>query len=48
MILTIYNPNLLQVEGEVNDGYRENVRLNEVAQVSVPAVAARSRRNSSR
>ena len=37
-LLTIYNPNLLQVEGEVNDSYRENVRLNEVAQVSVPAV----------
>ena len=37
-LLTIYNPNLLQVEGEVNDSYRDQVRLNEVVQVSVPAV----------
>jgi RND family efflux transporter MFP subunit len=37
-LLTIYNPDLLQVEGEVNDSYRDQVRLNEAVQVSVPAV----------
>jgi membrane fusion protein (multidrug efflux system) len=37
-LLTIYNPSLLQVEGEVNDSFRDNVRLNQVARVSVSAV----------
>lgn len=37
-LLSLYNPDLLQVEGEVNDSYRDNVRLGEMAKVSVPAV----------
>ena len=38
VLLTLYNPKLLQIEGEVNDGYRDNVKLGEMARVSVPAV----------
>jgi RND family efflux transporter MFP subunit len=37
-LVTLYNPGLLQIEGEVNDSYREQVRLGETARVSVPAV----------
>jgi RND family efflux transporter MFP subunit len=37
-LLTLYNPDLLQIEGEVNDNYREQVKPGEVARVSVPAV----------
>jgi RND family efflux transporter MFP subunit len=37
-LVTLYNPDLLQIEGEVNDSYREQVRLGETARVSVPAV----------
>ncbi len=37
-LVSLYNPELLQVEGEVNDSYRDNVRLGELARVSVPAV----------
>jgi RND family efflux transporter MFP subunit len=37
-LLTLYNPDLLQVEGEVNDSYREQVKVGEAARVSVPAV----------
>jgi multidrug efflux pump subunit AcrA (membrane-fusion protein) len=34
----LYNPDLLQVEGEVNDSYREQVKIGEIALVTVPAV----------
>ncbi len=37
-LLSLYNPNLLQIEGEVNDSYREQVKLGEAARVRVPAV----------
>ncbi len=37
-LITLYNPDLLQIEGEVNDSYREQVRLGETAHVTVPAV----------
>jgi RND family efflux transporter MFP subunit len=37
-LATLYDPNLLQVEGEVNDSYREQVKIGDIAQVSVPAV----------
>jgi RND family efflux transporter MFP subunit len=37
-LVSLYNPDRLQIEGEVNDNYREQVKLGEVAQVSVPAV----------
>jgi membrane fusion protein, multidrug efflux system len=37
-LLTIYNPGLLQIEGEVNDSFRDSVRLNQTALVRVPAV----------
>jgi RND family efflux transporter MFP subunit len=37
-LVSLYNPDRLQVEGEVNDSYREQVKVGEVAQVSVPAV----------
>ncbi|MCK9374668.1 MAG: efflux RND transporter periplasmic adaptor subunit [Syntrophobacterales bacterium] len=38
MLVALYNPDLLQIEGEVNDSYREQVKVGETAQVSVPAV----------
>ncbi len=38
-LLTLYNPDLLQIEGEVNDSYRPQVRTGEAAKVSVPAVS---------
>jgi RND family efflux transporter MFP subunit len=37
-LVSLYNPSLLQIEGEVNDSYREQVKVGEAAQVSVPAV----------
>jgi RND family efflux transporter MFP subunit len=37
-LVSLYNPDLLQVEGEVNDSYRDQVNLGERAAVSVPAV----------
>lgn len=37
-LLTLYNPDQLQIEGEVNDSFRDQVRLGERVQVSVPAV----------
>ena len=38
VLVTLYNPDLLQIEGEVNDSYREQVKLGESAHVSVAAV----------
>ncbi len=38
ILVSLYNPELLQIEGEVNDNYREQVKVGETAQVSVPAV----------
>jgi len=37
-LISLYNPDRLQIEGEVNDNYREQVKLGEVARVSVLAV----------
>jgi RND family efflux transporter MFP subunit len=37
-LASLYDPDRLQVEGEVNDSYREQVKVGEAAQVSVPAV----------
>ena len=37
-LLSLYNPDLLQVEGEVNDSYRDQVREGQVAKVVVPAL----------
>jgi RND family efflux transporter MFP subunit len=37
-LVSLYNPDLLQVEGEVNDSHRDNVRLGERVAVRVPAV----------
>ena len=37
-LAVLYNPDLLQVEGEVNDNYRDQVKLGAMARVSVPAV----------
>ena len=37
-LATLYDPDRLQIEGEVNDNYREQVKIGEIAQVSVPAV----------
>ena len=37
-LASLYNPDRLQIEGEVNDNYREQVKVGEAAQVSVPAV----------
>jgi RND family efflux transporter MFP subunit len=37
-LATLYDPDLLQVEGEVNDSYREQVKVGEKARVRVPAV----------
>jgi RND family efflux transporter MFP subunit len=36
-LLSLYNPELLQIEAEVNDSYREKVKIGETAKVSVPA-----------
>ena len=37
-LASLYDPDRLQVEGEVNDSYREQLKVGERAQVSVPAV----------
>ncbi len=37
-LAALYDPDRLQIEGEVNDNYREQVKIGEIAQVSVPAV----------
>jgi RND family efflux transporter MFP subunit len=37
-LIALYNPELLQIEGEVNDNYREQVKVGEKVEVSVPAV----------
>jgi len=37
-LLALYNPDLLQVEGEVNDSYRQRVQVGELVGVAVPAV----------
>lgn len=37
-LLSLYNPDLLQVEGEVNDSYRDQVQIGEIAKVVVPAL----------
>ncbi len=37
-LVSLYNPDLLQIEGEVNDSYRDQVRVGEAARVAVPAV----------
>ncbi len=37
-LLSLYNPDLLQIEGEVNDSYRDQVKVGETARVSVPAL----------
>ncbi|MCX5890048.1 MAG: efflux RND transporter periplasmic adaptor subunit [Deltaproteobacteria bacterium] len=41
-LLTLYNPDLLQIEGEVNDSYRDRVQVGEAVKVAVPALAWRS------
>jgi RND family efflux transporter MFP subunit len=43
VLASLYDPNLLQVEGEVNDSYREQVKLGAMARVSVPAVQFEAR-----
>ena len=42
-LAVLYNPDLLQVEGEVNDNYRDQVKLGAMARVSVPAVQFEAR-----
>ena len=42
-LASLYNPDLLQVEGEVNDSYRDQVKLGEAALVTVPAVKFEAR-----
>jgi RND family efflux transporter MFP subunit len=37
-LVALYNPDLLQIEGEVNDSYRDQVRVGKPAGVAVPAV----------
>ena len=37
-LASLYDPDRLQIEGEVNDNYRDQVKIGETAQVSVPAV----------
>ncbi len=37
-LVSLYNPARLQIEGEVNDSYREQVKIGEMAHVSVAAV----------
>jgi RND family efflux transporter MFP subunit len=38
ILASLYDPDRLQIEAEVNDNYREQVKVGEAAQVSVPAV----------
>jgi len=37
-LVSLYDPYRLQIEAEVNDNYRDRVKIGEAAQVSVPAV----------
>ncbi|MEW6660504.1 MAG: efflux RND transporter periplasmic adaptor subunit [Thermodesulfobacteriota bacterium] len=37
-LVILYNPGKLQIEGEVNDSYRQQVKLGETVRVSVPAL----------
>jgi RND family efflux transporter MFP subunit len=37
-LASLYDPDRLQIEAEVNDSYRDQVKIGEAAQVSVPAV----------
>jgi RND family efflux transporter MFP subunit len=37
-LVSLYDQDRLQIEGEVNDNYRDQVKIGETAQVSVPAV----------
>ncbi|MBU4232540.1 MAG: efflux RND transporter periplasmic adaptor subunit [Desulfobacterales bacterium] len=37
-LTSLYDPDRLQIEAEVNDNYRDQVKIGEAAQVSVPAV----------
>jgi RND family efflux transporter MFP subunit len=37
-LASLYDPDRLQIEGEVNDNYRDRVKIGEAARVSVPAV----------
>jgi RND family efflux transporter MFP subunit len=37
-LLSLYNPDVLQIEGEVNDNYREQVKVGEPVHITVPAV----------
>jgi RND family efflux transporter MFP subunit len=37
-LVSLYNPDLLQIEGEVNDSYRDQVRVGEAVKVAVAAV----------
>ena len=37
-LASLYDPDLLQVEGEVNDSYREQVKIGAIVLVTVPAV----------
>jgi RND family efflux transporter MFP subunit len=37
-LVSLYDPDRLQIEGEVNDNYRDQVKIGETAQVSVPAL----------
>ena len=37
-LVSLYDPARLQIEGEVNDNYRDQIKIGESAQVSVPAV----------
>ena len=38
LLLSLYNPEELKVEGEINDSFRDRVRIGEHVKVSVPAV----------
>ncbi len=38
-LLSLYNPDALQLEGEVNDAYRDRVQAGQAVTVSVPAVS---------
>lgn len=41
-LLSLYNPDLLQIEGEVNDSYRDRVQVGAAVKVAVPALDWRS------
>lgn len=38
-LVVLYNPNKLQIEGEVNDSYRQQIKVGESVRVSVPALS---------